>query len=126
MNKWPTNSQQRLVQNDVVLARQFKKKEKEKSRAAHSAQQHSSPSFAHFIEHLPCMSRGATSAASMEFSDDRRCRCTSLRLHRSATTLVCSVVLLLYNEWTMSSYRRLILTVGMRCSSLMWVYSVGA
>ncbi|CAL8089148.1 unnamed protein product [Prunus armeniaca] len=27
------------------------------------------------------MSRGATSAASMEFSDDQRCRCTSLRLH---------------------------------------------
>ncbi|KAI5344499.1 hypothetical protein L3X38_012376 [Prunus dulcis] len=46
---------------------------------------HSSASLAHFIEQLPCMSRGATSAASMEFSGDRRCKCTSLRLHRSAS-----------------------------------------
>ncbi|KAI5321895.1 hypothetical protein L3X38_030967 [Prunus dulcis] len=34
---------------------------------------------------LLCISKGATSAAFMEFSDNRRCKCTSLHLHRSAT-----------------------------------------
>ncbi|CAL8132801.1 unnamed protein product [Prunus armeniaca] len=121
MNKWPTNSQQRLVQNDVVLARQFKKKKKREvarctQRAA--AQQ----PFICTFHRTPSVHEQRCNFSSF-YGVFRR---PEVRLHRSATTLVCSVVLLLYNEWTMSSYRRLILTVGMRCSSLMWVYSIGA